>query len=116
MGLMTLIVAGAYASRLTTRLEYSINPPRSRAVEIVNERLVFRDTQLSRYGEDVVTGVYTATIIGVFVLVSLPFILLGVASAGIAIPLIIVGLFGTAIIADMLGMWMVWRVVERENW
>ena len=61
------------------------------------------------------TGVYMASIIGVFVLVSLPCILLGVASVGIAIPVIVAGLFATAVVADLVAMSMVWRVVEREN-
>jgi hypothetical protein len=115
MGLITLLIGGAYASHLTTRLENAINPPRSRAVDQVNIQLVYRDVQLSEYGEEVVTGIYTATVLGVFILTSLPFILLGIASAGLAIPLIFVFMFVTAVTADSVAMWAVWRVLEREN-
>lgn len=114
MGLLTLIVGGMYASHLTTRLQNTIDPPRSKTVERVNDTLMRQGTQLSAYGEDVVTGVYVTVVILVFAVTSLPFILLGVASAGLAIPLIIVGLCSVAVAADLLGMAAVWRVVNKD--
>jgi len=115
MGLITLIVAGTYASRLTTRLEYAINPPKSRAVEQVNMQLVYNDLALTKYGEDVVTSVYTAALIVSVLVMLIPLALLGVVTAGLALPLILAGTFVAMLIADSIAMWAVWCVINKES-